>query len=316
MSPADPLILVAGEALYDTWVDEAGEMHGRPGGGPFNAARTIARLRQPVAYLGRLSRDPAGAALERMLRDDGVGLDATVRTDDPTTLALADIGPDGSARFTFYERGTSAPGLVPAEALAAVAALAAPVGVLHVGTLGLTLEPVAAATEAVVDRLAGEALVFVDPNCRPWAIADPAAYRARLNRVLARGDVVKVSDDDLAFLDPDRSAEDAARALLDHGPAVALLTRGADGVLAVTGAGSFAVGAPHADVVDTIGAGDAFGGGFLAWWRGHGLGAAELADTDRVLQATAFGAAVAARTCERAGAAPPFLEELDGALLR
>jgi fructokinase len=312
---AEPLILVAGEALYDTWVDDGGQMHGRPGGGPFNAARTIARLQQPVAYLGRLSRDPAGAALRRMLREDGVGLEAIVDTGDPTTLALADIAADGSARFTFYERGTSAPGLTSEAALAAVAALRAPVGILHVGTLGLTLEPVAEATEAVVQQLAGDALVFVDPNCRPWAIADPAAYRARMDRVLARGDIVKVSDEDLAFLRPDRTAEDAARALLDLGPAVALLTRGADGVLVVTTGESFAVPAPRAAVVDTIGAGDAFGGGFLAWWRARGLGAAELANTERVLEATAFGAAVAARTCERAGATPPLLEELDGALL-
>jgi fructokinase len=174
------------------------------------------------------------------------------------------------------------------------------------------LEPIADATEAVVDRLAGQALVFVDPNCRPWAITDPAAYRARLARVLAHGDIVKVSEDDLAFLDPERPAEDATRALLDLGPTVALLTRGSAGVLVVTAAGSFPVPAAPAEVVDTIGAGDAFGGGFLAWWRARGLCAADLVDTDRVLEATAFGAIIAARTCERPGALPPLLEELDG----
>ncbi|MCW3002786.1 MAG: carbohydrate kinase, partial [Conexibacter sp.] len=163
--------------------------------------------------------------------------------------------------------------------------------------------------------VAGDALVFVDPNCRPWAIADPAAYRARLARVLAHGDVVKVSEDDLAFLDPERPAEEAARGLLDLGPAVALLTRGARGVLVLTGAGSFSVPAAQADVVDTIGAGDAFGGGFLAWWRARNLRAADLADADRVLEATAFGAIIAARTCERPGALPPLLEELDGVVL-
>jgi fructokinase len=308
---ADPLILVAGEALYDIWVDAAGDLHGRAGGGPFNAARTLARLERPVAYLGRLSRDPAGAALTRMLAADGVGLAAAVATDDPTTLALADVGPDGSARYTFYERGTAAPGLTPEAALAAVDALGAPVSVLHVGTLGLTLEPVAQATEAVVERLAAGALVFVDPNCRPWAIPDRDAYRARLDRVLARGHVVKVSEEDLAYLDPGRPADEAARALLDRGPTVALLTLGADGVLVVTADGSHPVPAPRAAVVDTIGAGDAFGGGFLAWWHGRGLGAAQLGDTPRVLEATAFGATVAARTCERAGATPPYLAELD-----
>jgi fructokinase len=242
-----------------------------------------------------------------------VSLGAIVRSEDPTTLAAADIGPDGSARWRFYERGTAAPGLTPDDALAAVAALDAPVGILHVGTLGLVLEPVATATEAVVDRLAGDAMVFVDPNCRPWAIADPEGYRARLERVLRRAHVVKVSEEDLEYLDPGRETTAAARALLGLGPAVALVTRGADGVLVVTASEAIAVPAPHADVVDTIGAGDAFGGGFLAWWRGRGLGAGDLADTASVVAATTFGALVAARTCERAGASPPLLAELDGA---
>jgi fructokinase len=305
---ADNVILVGGEALYDLVFDGDERLHAHPGGGPFNTARTIGRLQQPVAYLGRLSNDRFGATLARMLGEDGVRLDAVVRTDEPTTLALVETDETGSGTYRFYERATSAPGLSAQDALSA---LPPAVGIVHVGTLGLVLEPMASALEAVIDELSGRALVAVDPNCRPTIISDPTAYRARLRRVLGRADLVKVSEEDLEWLDPQRTAPDAARALLDHGPAVVLLTRGSEGALVLTPAGDVAVPAPKVRVVDTIGAGDAFGGGFLAWWRSKGLGREALRDEETVVQATRFGALVAARTVERAGASPPRLHELD-----
>jgi fructokinase len=304
---SEGVVVVGGEALYDLVLDEAERLHAHPGGGPFTTARTIGRLGQPVAYLGRLSTDRFGVSLRELLARDGVRLDAVVDTDDPTTLALAELDADGSAVYRFYERATSVPGLTPKAALAA---LPASVAILHVGALGLVLEPIAEALEAVVDELAGRALVAVDPNVRPAAIADPRAYRGRLARVIAKSDVVKVSEDDLAWLAPGRAARDAARALLDEGPTVVLLTRGAEGAVAVTADGDRAVPAPAVTVVDTIGAGDAFGGGFLAWWHARGLGRDELRDADRVHEATRFAALVAARTCARAGASPPTLDQL------
>jgi fructokinase len=304
---SEGVILVGGEALIDLVYDGDADLQGHPGGAAFNTARTIGRLGQPVAYLGRLSTDRFGTKLERMLAADGVRLDAVVRTDESTTLSLAELDETGSARYRFYERATSAPGLTPEAALAA---LPPAVGILHVGTLGLTLEPMAAALEAVVEELSGHALVMVDPNVRPSIIADADAYRRRLGRVLGRSDVVKVSEEDVAWLDPQHSAADAARMLLQAGPRVVLLTRGADGVLVVTGAGDVPVPAPEVEVVDTIGAGDAFGGGFLAWWRAQGLGREELGDQAAIIEATAFGALVAACTVSRAGASPPYLHEV------
>src|SRR5215207_2151324 len=105
------MILVGGEALYDLVLDRTGDLRAHPGGAAFSTARTIGRLRQPVAYLGRLSTDRFGETLHRILADDGVGLDAVVRTDEPTTLALAEIDEAGGATYRFYEQGTSAPGL-------------------------------------------------------------------------------------------------------------------------------------------------------------------------------------------------------------
>ena len=134
----------------------------------------------------------------------------------------------------------------------------------HVGTLGLALEPIATALEAVVERLADSALIAVDPNCRPWVVDDHDAYRARLRRVLSHSHVLKVSEEDLGYLEPDLPAVEGVRALLEHGTDRGLLTRGPNGALVVTRTAEVAVPAPRAKVVDTIGAGDAFGGGFLA----------------------------------------------------
>ncbi len=305
-----PPVVVAGEALFDLVLEGTADLRAHAGGAPFNTARTLGRLGRPVAYLGRISDDRFGTRLAAMLAADGVALDATVPTDDPTTLALAELDEDGSARYRFYAEGTSVPGLTTPEALRA---LPDAVAALHVGALGLALEPIATALEAVVEAVAADALVVVDPNVRPGAIADAAAYRARLSRILRRAHVVKVSVEDLAWIAPGVAPERAARDLLGLGPRVALLTRGSDGALVMTARGDTAVPAPRVEVVDTIGAGDAFGGGFLAWWHAHDLDPAGLADEAAVVEAARFAALVAARTCARAGASPPCARELDEA---
>ena len=304
----DGVILVGGEALFDVVAGDGEHLEAHPGGGPFNAARAIARLEQPAAYLGRLSTDRFGARLERILVDDGVHLESAVHTEDPTTLALAELGEGGSvSRYRFYAQGTSAAGLTSEAALAA---LPAEVHTVFVGTLGLVLEPMASALEAVVDRLAETTLVAVDPNCRPDLIADPAAYRRRLGWILERTDLLKVSEEDVLWLYPDRDPVEGTRALLADGPPVGILTRGGDGAVVITAERHVAVSAPPIVVVDTIGAGDAFAGGFLAWWRERGLGHDGLADLDAAVDAARFACLVAARTCERPGASPPYRSEL------
>jgi fructokinase len=301
------VIVVAGEALVDVVLDRDDRLLGHPGGGPYNVARTIGRLEQPTVYLGRISSDRFGERLRRQLEDDGVRLDAVVPTDDPTTLALAEMDGGGIATYHFYVAGTSTPGLTAEDALAA---LPARVTMLHVGTLGLVLEPMARALEAVVEQASDETLVALDPNCRPAIVDDVPAYRARLARVLGRTDMLKASEDDLAWLAPGQDPSAAAQALLHQGPEVAVVTRGERGALVVTASEIVTVPGVPAQVVDTIGAGDAFGGAFLAWWHEHGLGRTDLGNRDAVVEATRFACLVAARTCERAGAVPPRASEL------
>ena len=150
-------------------------------------------------------------------------------------------------------------------------------------------------------------MVVLDPNVRPQAIRDPAAFRARLERVIARSHLVKVSEEDVAWLDPGSTTSDAARALLARGASAVLLTRGAAGATVLTDGRQTPIDAVPTKVADTIGAGDAFGGGMLAWWISHGLGREELVDHDLVVEAARFGALVAARTVAQPGASPPQL---------
>ena len=297
------VIVVAGEALIDLVLAAGGDISRHPGGGPFNTARGLARLGQPAAFLGRISTDRLGQQLRAALEADGVDVAGVVATDDPTTLAVAEIDADGSARYRFYVDGTSVPGLLAAT-------LPAGADTLHVGSLGLALEPIATTLAALVDAAPAETLVMLDPNVRPALIADPAAYRARLARIAARSDVVKVSEEDLAWLAPASGPVAAARELLGPDPAVALVTRGAAGAIVVTAAEAVEVPPVPAAVVSTIGAGDAFGAGFLAWWRRRGLGRNDLGRLDAAVAATGFACLVAARTCERAGAEPPRLDRL------
>ena len=298
--------MVAGEALIDLVAAGGDELIGHTGGGPFNTARTIARLGQPVSFLGRVSTDSFGARLCEDLRADGVGLDSVVATEDPSTLALAELDANGAARYRFYVHGTSAPGLEWEE----VPDFVTEAAVFYVGALGLVFEPTARTLERVVASVSEETLVALDPNCRPAAIPDEPAYRARLDRMLARTDLLKASTEDLEWLLPGRDPVDAARVLLARGPKLAVITRGGDGAVVVAPDRSVPVPAPRIQVVDTIGAGDAFGGGFLAAWLGRGHGRRDLADIDAAVEATSFACRVAGLTCARAGAAPPRLSEL------
>ncbi len=300
------LIVVAGEALVDLIAHPGGGLTPVLGGGPFNAARAIARLGGAAAFLGYVSDDVFGRRILQALADDGVGLDLVRPASLPTTLALAEIGPDGGARYSFYTEGTTGVALSREDAETPLPEAA---GALHVGTLALTLEPSGTSTELLLARAPRSLLVFLDPNCRPGVIDDRAAYTLRIERVAARADIVKMSVEDLGFLYPG-PAEDGARRLLGLGAPVVLITDGARGATIVTDEASVHVPATPARVIDTVGAGDAFGAGFLTWWIGNGLGRAALTDVAELTPAVRFAAEVARRTVERAGATTPTRAEM------
>ena len=182
---------------------------------------------------------------------------------------------------------------------------------MHVGALGLVMEPIGGALERlVVSDVPAGALVLLDPNCRPGAIADRDGYWRRIAAIVRRADIVKASVEDLAYLYPGLPPQEAAATLLDAGARLVLVTDGPRPGRAFLPGTVLAEEVPPVTVVDTIGAGDAFGGGFLAWWTAHGLGRADLHRADQVRLALKAAVAVAALTCTRPGADPPALAEV------
>lgn len=309
-------IVVVGEALVDLVVQPDGSVAAALGGAPFNTARTCGRLGAPVSFIGALGADRFGHLLRHRLADDGVDVSRAPEVDCPTTLAAAELDARGTASYRFYLEGTSAP------ALGRIGPLDPEVTFVFTGGLALVLEPMADVVAAMLGTVARRPaehrpVVMVDVNARPRVIDDRHRYLERLRDVFAVTDVVKVSDDDLDVICPGVDPIDAARGLLDQGPSVVLLTAGADEVVVMsrdaTGPIEHRIAVEPVEVVDTIGAGDAFGGAVAAWWVGQGLDRAALltsGDDSPMLDAVRAATVVAGEVCRRRGADPPRRAEL------
>lgn len=303
------MITVIGEALVDIIVDPQGNVTSVVGGAPLNTARTCARLGIDTTFLGGVSSDAFGGRIMRLLADDGVTYALGSQVHEPTTLAIAQIDEHGSATYRFMTEGTSAAAVNPEQALAAVGA---DCRVVHAGTLGLALQPLADATRALVAASPDDRIVMIDPNCRPSVMTTSDVFRSTLDAVLARADIVKVSSDDLEFIFPGTDLLEAARKLQLQSGAVVLFTDGARAVHVMNGADEVVIDVPRVPVVDTVGAGDSFSGGFLAEWMNRGQTRHDIRDTDKIVSAARYGIAVAGVTCQRLGADPPRTGEVPG----
>lgn len=260
------MITVAGEALMDVIADAAGTFTPFPGGAPFNVAVNVARLGADCAFLGRLSDDPFGARLRAELLEAGVLLAAPHPVSAPTTLAIAQLDQTGSADYRFYFEATSAAALtaddVPGGLLGGGRALA-------LGGLGIVYEPMRSTLLALVDDVPPDLLVVLDPNCRPRAIPDLDSYRATVASLITETDVLKVSVQDIELLFPGSDPVEYGIGAAARGPAVVLITDGPGLCVLITADGVRHVAVPAVEVVDTIGAGDAFVAGLLAWFARH-----------------------------------------------
>jgi fructokinase len=308
-SSGAPLIVVAGEALVDLIVRPDGEIVSVAGGSPYNSVRAIARLGLAASWVGGLSSDRFGRMLEDGLAGDGVGRGLVQRTDLPTTLALAELGADGSASYRFYVEATSAPNVLPGPLARGLPSSAR---AFLTGSLGLVLEPMASTLEAIAVAVLPDRIVMLDPNARPSITRDPDAWRARMTRIMARADIVKASTEDLEYLRPGETPEAAAAWVRAQGPAVVLVTDGGRPVRVLAGDEIELVPAPPVTVVDTVGAGDTFGGAFLACLVHEGVGPDGLGNAATILRAVRFAVQASAFVCGRAGANPPNLAELGG----
>ncbi len=301
------MIVVCGEALIDRIHNGDGTQRAVPGGGPFNTARALARLGVPTAFLGRLSQDVFGRQLAGLLASDGASLELASTGPEPTTIAIADVDSEGFAEYQFLVEGTSAPNLtldmLPEE-------LAPDVEALYVGTLGLLLEPMASTLAELVSRERGRRLVMLDPNIRVGLIPD-SEYRRRLQTAISQSTIVKASEADLAWIYPGVAYETAAGQILDQGVAIVVVTLGAKGAFGLHRGAQVHVEAPHVEVVDTIGAGDAFGAAFLAWLHDHSaIHPDPCLETEELRAALDFACLAGAITCTRAGADPPWKWEM------
>ena len=308
---AGPRIVVAGEALVDLVPGDDGRLAPLPGGSPFNVAIGLGRLGVPTAYLGPVSDDGFGYLLATRLDDAQVERVLAGRSALPTSLAMVHLDAAGRASYRFYLEATSATSLRPEDAASLPTDLP-----LHLSLGAVTFAT--GSTGHVLAALAMDAarrpLVSLDPNVRSAVMGERAAAARTMAEVVACVDLVKVSDDDLAALHPDEDPLVVAGRWASSGPALVVVTRGAQGAVAIRReGGTLTVASPEVDVVDTVGAGDAFSAGLLA-----ALTERDALERSRLVALAAgelnaalrFAAEVAAATCTRAGADPPWRDQL------
>ncbi|MGY6655400.1 carbohydrate kinase family protein [Amycolatopsis sp. TRM77291] len=301
-------IAVIGESLMDFCRPPQGPVTALPGGSPLNVAVGLGRLGHDVTLLTQLGDDPAGRTLRAYLHDNNVRLVTGSQPASRTSTAQAGIGGDGSASYTFDITWSL-------DATALTGRWIDRADIVHTGSLASHLDPGAATALDALRQAHGRALTSFDPNCRPALTPDHRAIRERVEQFVAHADIVKASEEDLAWLYPDQHHWQVAHRWLSLGVALMVVSRGAHGAWACTSAG-VTVDLPGipVHVVDTVGAGDAFMAALLHGLSACGLtsGRDQLADCpreplSRVLRQTIRAASLA---CTRPGAAPPYLAEL------
>jgi fructokinase len=303
--------LVIGEALIDI-VERDGEVTGEHvGGSPLNVAVGLARLGRDVDFLTHIGDDARGWRIAHYVAASGAHLVAGSVNADRTPVAMAKLDAAGSAtyRFDIDWRLAGTPEVGPPL-------------VAHTGSIATVLAPGCLAVAALLDTYRLSATVTFDPNVRPALIEDADQARARIERLVERSDVVKASDEDLRWLDPDVPAEEQARRWLELGPAIVAVTMGGDGAFAVCAAGSVRVTARQVEVVDTVGAGDSFMTGLIdALWSLDLLGAERRSalrgiDVDRLRGVLDNATLCSALTVAKAGADLPNRATRDAAIAR
>lgn len=306
------MILCAGEALIDMLPRETtdGEAAFSPfvGGSVFNTANALGRLGQDVGFFSGISNDFFGEMLMDTLTTSGVKTDLVARSDRNTTLAFVRLT-DGHASYLFYDENSAVRMLSEAD----LPVLDDTTKALFFGCISLVVEPCAATLETLLMRDGDRRVTMLDTNIRESFITDEAAYRARLDRMLAKSDLVKFSDEDLHWFKGAGDTAALAQEVVAMGPKAVFITEGAKGVTAYTADGAHFVPANKVEVVDTVGAGDTFNAGLLTGLQERGLldkSALRNVSTEDLTAAMTLGARAAAITVSRAGANPPTRDEL------
>ena len=303
--------LIVGEALIDVVEHEGRALGEHVGGSPLNVAFGLALLGRPVDFLTWIGDDPRGKRIADYLHDSGVALAPGSTGASRTGTALASLDDNGSATYTFDLEW-----VVPAT----TASAARPV--LHTGSIATALEPGRTGVEALLAEYAPTTTITFDPNVRPDFFDDAQSALALVESIVARCDVVKASDEDMRWLAPDTAPEDLAARWLSLGPSLIAVTFGAEGSYAVCADGAERIPAYPTEVVDTVGAGDAFMTGLIdALWSRELLGGDRRDQlrhiaTDELAQVLKVAALSSALTVARPGAALPDRATRDRAAAR
>ena len=292
-------IWVCGEVLID--ILPTGPV---VGGGPANTAKALARLGHDVHFIDGISNDAYGQSARTELLRDGVNLGLALASDKPTCTATVTLDAAGGASYEFLIDGTATFDF-------AASWLPDPYRyqpqVLHIGTLVTMIEPGASALYDWAMQVAELAPIVFDPNIRPSVQPDRDLYEAAVEKWAALSAVIKVSDDDLAWLFPGQAIEDVANRWINDGAFLVVVTQGVNGLMGYTAEGRVEVPGVKVDVVDTVGAGDTVGAIVVEAMLAHGLIALH---GDLLRSVLARAAAAAAITCSRKGAQPPLKHEL------
>jgi fructokinase len=292
-------IWVCGEVLID--VLPTGPV---VGGGPANTAKALARLGHDVDFIDGISTDAFGVSARKELSQDNVGLGLCNSSEKPTCTATVTLDSQGGARYEFVIDGTATfdfdkAWLPDPERLKP--------SVLHIGTLVTVIEPSASVLYDWAVRVGEFAPIVFDPNIRPSVLSDRQKYCQAVEKWVGISSIVKVSDDDIAWLYPDESLDEVARRWIAGGVSCVVITRGAHGLIGYTEHGIEEVDAVKTVVVDTVGAGDTVGAIVVEGVIKHSVAGLVGHTLNAVLHKAALAAAI---TCSRAGAQPPRTHEL------
>lgn len=306
------MILCCGEALIDMLPRETtqGEKGFAPyaGGAIFNTAIALGRLGVPTAFFTGLADDMLGEILRETLVASNVDASPCAIVARPSTLAFVKLV-NGQATYAFYDEGTAGRMITEAN----LPDLGPDCEALHFGAISLIPEPCGSTYEALMKREHATRVISLDPNIRPGFIKDKQAHMARISRMAAMSDILKFSDEDLAWFGIEGDHDALAAHWLAEGAKLVVITKGAEGAEGYTKSQKVTVPSERVTVVDTVGAGDTFDAGILASLKMNGLlTKAQVAALDEkaLRDALALGAKAAAVTVSRAGANPPWAREI------
>ncbi|MGF6488041.1 carbohydrate kinase family protein [Pseudomonas frederiksbergensis] len=312
------MYLVCGEALFDFFSEndvnaQASKVNYKAiaGGSPFNVAVGLRRLGIDVALFAGLSSDYLGRRLQQVLQEEGVRPDYLQDFDAPTTLAMVAVGADGSPHYSFRGEGCADRQLLPGH----LPELGAEVRGLHIGSFSLVVQPIADTLLALVRRESGKRLISLDPNVRLNPQPNIELWRERINTLVEHADLIKVSDEDLNLLYPERDPQSVIHGWLEHRCQLVFLTRGGQGATVFSRRhGSWSAPACAVVMADTVGAGDTFQAALIAWLTEQQLDSVEglqRLSREQIDAMLTFAVSAAALTCGKTGPDLPYRHQLD-----